>query len=277
MLCGNHTYIVGQKIWQLGTHIFYENEMVPIIGSVPSFSKSFSKKKLSEDFPAGKIKEHEKPDFLVKQRHGCLGIEITELVREKHPNEKYSAAERAGFCDKIVRDARRLCEQWGTAPLLVTIWIIGSMDHVQGSSARKELSENLARFVKQWCDEHTGYEQGFLKPGDALPEIWQIHLWHPKVSLDAHRWMWKPGGVWVGPVHVDSLQSRISEKNESYEEYRKACTECWLLVIGDPCDPSKGADIGLDAVAKTHRYSTKFDRVFFLQLLDELVELERHV
>lgn len=235
------------------------------------------KKKLGEDFPAGKIKEHEKPDFLVKQRNGCLGIEITEHMREKHPNEKHSAAERAGFCDKIVRDASRLCEQWGIEPLLVTVWIIGSMDHVRGAAARQRLSENLARFVRRWCDTHTGPQHATLKPEDELPEIYQMSVFRPSGSLDTHCWKWNPGGVCVSPVKVDSLQSRISEKNESYEEYRKACTECWLLVIGDPCDPSKGADIGLDAVAKTHRYSTKFDRVFFLQLMDELVELERHV
>lgn len=235
------------------------------------------KKKLGQDFPSGQIVECENPDFLVKRSQGRLDIEITELVREKHPNAKYSAAEKVGFRDKIVGDARRLCEEWEITPLLVTVWIIGSLDHVRGSSARRELSENLARFVKQWCDEHTGSEQDFLKPGDALPEIWQIHLWRPRVSLDAHRWKWKPGGVLVGPVHVDSLQTRISEKDKNYEKYRRLCNECWLLIVGDPCDPGKAGDIGLDLRARTHKYRTIFDRIFFLQLLNELVELGRHV
>lgn len=236
--------------------------------------KQLFKKKLGQEFPSGQIVEFEKPDFLVKRSQGWLGIEITELVREKHPNEKHSPAEKAGFCDKIVGDARRLCEEWGVAPVLVTVWILRSLDHVRGTDARRRLSENLARFVKKWCDAHTGDEQAFLKPEDALPEIWQIHLWRPKVSLDYHRWMWKPGGVWVGAVHVDSLQKRISEKDKNYDEYRKVCNECWLVIMGDPCDPSKGADIELDPRTRTHTYMSKFDRIFFLQLFYELVELK---
>jgi hypothetical protein len=285
------------------------------------------KKKLGEDFPLDQVVDHEQPDFVVARPQGSLGIEITDLTREKHPSEKYSAAEKAGFCDKIVDDARRLCERWGIPPLWVTVWIIGSLDHVRGSTAQRRMSENLARFVKRWCDEHPQeqqvsflisdmitarayktwreehpvasspeqvalaarieewfdehpeYENGSASllqedVSDALQGIWRIHVLRSKLSLDAHCWNRSPGGVCVGPIQVDSLQEAISGKDKHHDEYRRHCTECWLLIVVDPCDPAKAADIRLGSAAATHKYRANFNRVYFLQLLDELVELQ---
>ena len=229
--------------------------------------------KVGEKFPGGEVEEWENPDFLVKRPQDCLGIEITELVRQKHPAEKYRAAQKAGFCQKILDHARRLCEQWGVPPLWVTVWIIGSLDHMQGRDAQRRLSEKLASLVKEWCDAHPEDRDTVLKPEDTLPEIYQIVVWRLR-SSGVHRWEWSPGGVWVSPVSVDSLQERIGRKDKKYGEYRRHCAECWLLIVGDPCDPAKGGDIRLDAAARTHKYQSQFDRIFFLQLHDVLVELD---
>ena len=248
-------------------------------------------------------------------------------MREKHPNEKYSAVERAGFHDKIVNDARRFCEQWGVAPLLVTVWFISSLGDVRGSAAQRTLSAHLARFVKQWCDEdpqeeevsfvisdmilargykrwreehpvpsnpdqvalaghikkwfdhHPQYENGCASLlqediSNALHGIWRIHIHRPRVLLNSHVWKWNPGGVFVGPISIESLQARLNAKDEDYEEYRRHFTECWLIIVGAPCDPAKASDINLGESVKTFNYRSRFNRVFFLQLYYELLELE---
>jgi hypothetical protein len=234
--------------------------------------KDLFQKEVGEEFPAGCVLQGEKPDFVVHQPQAPLGIEITELHREKGGTDRYTPAQKTGFSQKIVDDARQLCERWGVPPLWVTVWIIGGLGHVQGRRDRKTLSEKLASLVQQWSNANPQDSRAWLKPWDVLPEIFQIGIFRRQGY--EHLWEWNAGAVAVGPVSIDALQKRIGEKDNEFEEYRRRCNECWLVIVGDPCEPSMGADIGLDPAARTYKYRSKFDRIFFLQRLDNLVELE---
>lgn len=236
------------------------------------------KKKIGQDFPSGQIVECENPDFLIKRSQGWLGIEITDLVRRKHPNAEFSAAEEAGFVNGIVQRAKHLCEQSGVPPLWVTVWIIGSLGRVRGRDARRKLSQNLANLVKQWSDANPGDSDVCLKPGDELPEVYQVGIFRGtlqgEVWLQQHNWKYSPGAVCVAPLSVDDLRLRIVEKESSYRKYLTKCRVCWLLIVGDPCDPAKGCDVRLNPEVASYIYRSSFDRVFLLQLLDELVEFK---
>jgi hypothetical protein len=62
-------------------------------------------RRASAIFPAGKLEPHEKPDLLLKADHGKIGIEITELCREKPRAEAGRLAKVPGKAKAIMTAA----------------------------------------------------------------------------------------------------------------------------------------------------------------------------
>ncbi|MBN2136753.1 MAG: hypothetical protein JW720_02995 [Sedimentisphaerales bacterium] len=221
--------------------------------------------KLNEEFPSGSIHVRESPDFVIELPTRRLGIEIIEMVRSK------TVASQAGFRDKLVADAKRLCEEWSVKPLWVTVWIIGSFGQVEGRVAQKQFAERLAEVVRDGYEKLKTSHDSCHQLDDPLPGVRriQIHL----LPKGEHRWEWNPGAVWVSSLSVEDIQTRVTKKNARYEQYRRDCDECWLVMVGDSCDYQKGSDISLNPLAITHPYDSRFERIFYLQLYDELIEL----
>jgi hypothetical protein len=119
---------------------------------------------------------------------------------------------------------------------------------------------------------------GYFILDNPLPEVWRIGIEPPNKastkSLASHTWEWKPGAVVDSLLSVDQIQARITEKNKRYEEYRRNCDECWLIMVGDSYDYKMGSDISLNPSVVTHLYDSRFQRVFYLQLYDVLTELQ---
>ncbi len=231
------------------------------------------RKKLNEAFPDGDLVECESPDFIVKRAGNELGIEVTDLHRAKYPSEQYSQAQRVGFFRTIVEDARRMCEKEAIPPLWVTVWIFPEHFSSQGGDAQRNVSENLARFVMDWCNTHPEELSASLRPGEALPSVWQILVVRGESGVNTHQWQWKPGAHTVAPVGIDQLEVAIARKEGSYEGCRKHCRECWLVLVGNPFDPAKAADIRRAPETAAATYKSRFERVFLLQVPDELIEL----
>jgi len=233
------------------------------------------RKKLGEEFPPGNVVEQESPDFVVDRHMGRLGIEISEVVRSE------PVAAQAGFRDKLVRGAKRLCEEWGVRPLWVTVWIIGSFNQVQGRVAQKQFAERLAKVVQDGYERRMQDSAGYFVLDQPLPEVWRIHVaplneTAPK-SLGGHYWEWKPGAVVSSPLSAGKIQARIRQKNSRYERYCQSCDECWLVLVGDSFDYKMGCDISRSPSVVTNLYDSQFERVFYLQLYDILIELGKRI
>ncbi|MBL7153526.1 MAG: hypothetical protein ISS79_07395 [Phycisphaerae bacterium] len=234
--------------------------------------KHLFRKKLEEDFPPGNVLGQENPDFVVECAKGRLGIEMREIVRSE------SVAAQAGFCDKLVRDAKRLCEKWGVPPLYVVVWITDLLNQVQGQVAQKQFAERLAKVLKDAYEGHRQDSASYFildQPSDGLLSIAVTPLKEGVIkSLGGHLWDWKMA-VLDSPLLVGQIQAPITEKNNKYERYRRSCDECWLVMVGDPYDYKMGSDISRNPEVIRHFYDTRFERVFYLQLYDVLAELQR--
>ncbi|HXJ91627.1 MAG TPA: hypothetical protein VMT20_01955 [Terriglobia bacterium] len=123
-------------------------------------------------FPAGELKPHEKPDFLLLTDRGKLGIEVTEICREDPRAE-------AGRLSKIPDKAKELYSRYPQAEPVDVSVAFGRAEEV-ASIASKVLTKSLADFVYAHRTEKTGFKrdlpQGFLYIGILRPRD-QPH-WH---------------------------------------------------------------------------------------------------
>src|SRR5690242_18126580 len=63
--------------------------------------------KIYSDLPSGSVFKSESPDFLIKTDEGTIGVEITKIVNEKNPGDRFSPAERNSVEQKISKEAER--------------------------------------------------------------------------------------------------------------------------------------------------------------------------
>jgi hypothetical protein len=94
-------------------------------------------RKLGGKFPVGKI-EHRTdrgPDFVVREVSGALGVEHTELFKERVSKGEYSPKEREAFREKIINDALNLCKRKKVPPLEVKV-LFKSVKQVHGSKSQ---------------------------------------------------------------------------------------------------------------------------------------------
>lgn len=234
-------------------------------------------KKLHKQLPNG-ILHHQckqKPDFLIEHSKGILGIEHTEIFKNKSPSQPYTPQEEEGFLKKIIDKAKIICEQKKVPALQVKVWF-NPIKHITGNKAQSKLSQSLAELIESW-NKKNSYPHELLKPKSQIPEIFQIDIrrgtFDGQTWLTSHRWT-KEGSGWVKRDFINELQKCIDEKNDKYEKYRKNCEECWLLIVADRSNPAQCFDIDFCGEVKTHSYYSKFDQTFYMEVMHEhLVKL----
>jgi hypothetical protein len=72
-------------------------------------------------FPHGTIEDFEEPDFRIKTGAGCLGVEVTELVRPKEENA-FRPVETESFHEAVMQLAEGYYRAAGAAPVNVSVY-----------------------------------------------------------------------------------------------------------------------------------------------------------
>lgn len=216
------------------------------------------------------------PDFILPYFGETLGVEHTALCKTKGQTANHAPQEEVGFQDKIVNNARLQCEKWAVPPLRVKVWF-RSTQHLRGRSDQQQVSHALANIVREFTQENTLNCFKWFKPESALSEISQIGITpgtiNGKLWLKSHRWS-RVGPVRVRISFIRDLQERIESKNAKYQKYLRKCDQCWLLIVADKSNPAQAFDITYDDQVQAHRYESKFDRTFFMEVTERcLVEL----
>lgn len=162
-------------------------------------------KELYKQLPDGE--EHhqcgQKPDFLIRHSSGILGIEHTEVFKNKSPNQACLPQKQEGSLRKIVDDARIICEEKGIPPFYVNVWFDTSIKHTQMKKPEAEkISQSLAELIESWYKE-TSNSSDVLNPQSKLPEIFRINITRGGVN-GQHYWT-KEGPGWVKPDFIDEL------------------------------------------------------------------------
>jgi hypothetical protein len=204
------------------------------------------------------------PDFLVKSGDRTIGIEHTELFKQRERSAKrpYAPVELEGIQQGIIRKAKESYTRQGLPPVTVTVWFDPSMKRIRLVSGRsKAIGAELSQFVAEWVRvPHPADE--WPRPGDRIPEISHLSIY------EGHSSWTKGDPSLVGPPDVSELQRTIDGKDAKYAVYQQKCDECWLLIAANRFNPAQGYDFTLDNSPLKHCYKSRFERVFFLELGD---------
>ena len=221
-----------------------------------SFSKCFP------EFPQGRMVPTENPDFLVHTQNGILGIELTLLHRET-PDAKHPMQEQEVLGRQVLQKASELYDQKHLPPIHMSVHFNPQYRLVKlevPDTARAVLDLVLA----------TGTSSRFeLKETEENTEHWPqqiariVGLRNP--SLTKRTWSPTDAGC-VPDLHPDLVQMVISRKNRRVQDYRRRCTEIWLLLVADGFGIS--STVTVTHHVTRHNYDSEFDRIFLFQRFD---------
>ncbi|MBS0658385.1 MAG: hypothetical protein JSR82_09110 [Verrucomicrobia bacterium] len=202
---------------------------------------------LSEGVP----KEPPAADVLSSIGTNTIGIEVTRILRQ---DEKRRESEES----RVVEAARRQYESLGLPATGVGMSWVQKDPNPQD---RDLLAKSLAEFVAQRLPSRGSW---VVFDADSLPKILSDRLHYIRierfVDYPKNYWCISRAG-WVASLDPVQVQLEIAAKDPKVTGYRQTCDEAWLLIAleGDPSSWCR-----LSEEARTHRYVTKFKRVFLL-------------
>ncbi len=193
------------------------------------------------------------PDILADFCGSRVGIEITRHIRE--PEKRRESEE-----ERIIKMARRQYEGTGKPTVGVSVhWVT---HEPRPRSDRTPVSEALASVVAAnvpqlgtWCD----------LDWSSLPEplASTVHYLRIDRLIDYTASDWRvPRAGWFPAARPDQIRHAIATKEPFLDGYLQYCDSAWLLIASEGFGPSSWCE--LPAETRRDRYSTRFNRVFFL-------------
>jgi hypothetical protein len=205
----------------------------------------------------------DKPDLRVLTAQGLIGIELSEVTPlPRNPTFNSSVAEAANH-EASVRLAEQIYyKNKNVMQVKVTTY---PWDIERTRSLRREMSDELASFVKAHCHEAT--------PTKTFGRVCGIPAGFGVVSIHAGPGSWFAGqsvGVTLGGIYTQ-LANRIADKDASLSKYRANLpnTPIWLL-LHSCWEVSRS--VSMPYGIRDWRYPFGFDRVFFYAASSECVE-----
>jgi hypothetical protein len=188
-----------------------------------------------------------------------LGVEVTEFYQEQNLKQLESEQQL------VLERARTMCEEMGLPPMIVkVVWSAGA---TTSKRERPSLAHQLVNAVAKntpLVDSQIAIEQDG-QAGSPLPtmvdvlgiERWSVHR--------SHHWF-RPRSSFVVESSTQKIQTRISEKNVRFRDYRGVCERLWLLLVVEGIGPSSWCE--LPESTRLHKYDSVFEQVFFFHRLD---------
>jgi hypothetical protein len=212
------------------------------------------------------IMEHEKPDFILSLPHGKVGIEVTELLKTTHPSAPPERAQES-IADQVIEKARRLYEQRGGSPALVSV--LFSPGHDLRKVHRDELANVIAVFIEKLAVNNG--QRVIWRPGDMDIELPDAVSFAQILGVPSKKYAnWSsPRAGWVACLTSEEIGKRISAKAVKLSEYKKSADQVWLLIVADRTRPSqmfehRGA---FDPTALKH----PFERAYYYSYPENLI------
>lgn len=211
--------------------------------------------------------DSERPDVLVN-RKGIIGIEHTRIYQpERESGLKIQHQE--AIKDKAVLIAKSKYEKLEKVPdLHVSIsfedhyWIDIPREELSGPNV-EGISNTLVELVKKNIPEEGEVIQFYKYSGDVLPpEIMRITIVHPRKG-GAHGWFRDTGGI-IPLLDSNQIQEIIDSKNIKVDDYRRKCSEIWLLMVSNNMQYKRSVVIDNSIINK--KYNADFDKVFIFEL-----------
>lgn len=205
----------------------------------------------------------ESPDFLLNVAGKTIGVEHTQFFLAPKPGQPPDQM-LDSLADSAVDHARRSFRERGGPPLYV--WPLFS-SRPRTKAEALHVGECLADAVMTngWATCVRSGAQRF----DVYSQVPGIASYHVLPSIDGVEELWAGGGggivTDVEPRHV---QECIGRKDVLYESYLRKAPEVWLLIVNDMLAGALGR---LAPEAREVHYRTNFDRVYWLELIEQEV------
>ncbi len=220
---------------------------------VEVFRKAFA------DFPDGELISHEgqeKPDFRPITSQGIVGIEVTRINIESLQKEESETRQ-------LIEEAVKIYETKKLPKLCVGIHFSGQP--VFRKTNRISFATSLANLV------------ALNIPDEKCTVIIENNWKDPKSfpyefgAVDISRFPKSTKNLWQGDPFgfchenfIEKLQTVMSVKESKLAGYCSSCIAQWLLIVSKNNSPSTFFSPSEQTLA--HRYSSSFNKVFFLNL-----------
>jgi hypothetical protein len=216
-------------------------------------------KEICPFFLDGEIECTEEPDFIVHSQDYILGIEHTEMFQPGSSNGT-SLQAQDNLSQRVVNKANDLYFKHNSQPLLVQIFFNHRVMIVKKNV--NHLAEAVVRLISM-----TPIEPGNLiiikrttENSECFPkEIVMLRIYaHPNGK--ENKWCSSSPGR-IPEITPEYLQEKIDQKEQKLDNYKSKCSELWLLIVAD--DLRIPSTVDITESASTHKYTTRFNRVFF--------------
>jgi hypothetical protein len=214
-------------------------------------------RRLLSDFPAGDVRKIDPPaaDFLVDTPHGPLGIELARIINA--PRREQEMLRNAAV------DAARLEFMQRGLPV-VHASFFWSKKPLPKLSESKQLGQALADFVEAHIPRsetaHLKLEWEELRAAGLDGLLSFVHI-HRIPGISTLSWG-SPDAEWVG-THSALVPELVAKKMKKLPEYRRFCSEVWLLLIADGEELSGMVD---EAALAQQVLEASFERIYLLEV-----------
>jgi len=229
-----------------------ENKKIRERQFIEEFSKNYP------EFPAGKIVDHESPDFLIEHDSKIIGVEIVDYIRGQIKGE---SAERRNevLWQKVANEARKKFEAKFTDPLSVRFF--WNPRHNLRQSEISQLADSAVEIIEKHVpvqlfenirigsDELEGI---LIGTACNLISVWRAR--NEKKSL------WSFVNAGFTEVRNNEIQHLLDSKNDKVQEYLRSCDTVWLIIVADGRYISSNIDTTSASIS--HVYKTSFEKVF---------------
>lgn len=227
------------------------------------FRKSYS------DFPKGRMKSTESPDFTLNMKNfRLLGIELTRLNPENAKALDEEGYRNIRFIEHCINFSKELFEQNSTLKLFIKFLF---SDAKVISEERKVAVAvqivNAIRKVVQNKKGHSFFKQSIPQSElpEGLEEILIVH--HPKLEISVWE---RSNNLGISNNVIDDIRKTIHKKDEKLRLYQKQrLNYYWLLITTDRLRGVKS--FNLPDKIMNHKFQSQFQHVFLFDLIKSAV------
>ena len=206
------------------------------------------------DAPQGIVCAQERPDFVVKNESGRIGVEVTRCFRPASTGGR-PLQEQFALQQRIAELAQEYFER--VCPEKLNVQVVFTPGFAINKSDVRTSATSLANAVSSIEVTSTLTGHGLHKHDRGANSVASVYV---RNCLPGEPSLWRPAtAAWVRRLQPQEIQQEISRKAASLEGYDADLIEVWLLIVADGL-----AFVELSELAKERVYEAPFARVLFL-------------
>lgn len=222
-----------------------------------SFVKNFIKSKKYSEFTIFPL-DNDPPDFILKNDHLSIGLEVTELWHERNNRPIVSAYEN------VILLAKQEFEKHTSVKLTVSFSFSGRLDITNNLDIKigKEIGLWIIENKQLYCSlPH--HSKIVKQPIENIPELLEINFINCN-NCKTKGWHYEPGLIYGGVLSQEQIVANIEKKRKKIKNWKQnhIYNEKWLLMVATGESSSSFCAFKYQEIDWTRL--SGFDKVFIL-------------